>query len=98
MNNRLKGKVALVTGGNSGIGKETVHRFLEEGATVYFTGGNPKTIEETVNALGRGKVTGIRCDSNLGFVQVLKRIEAAMVAASLRAGGAVTHATYALSS
>src|SRR6185295_9100491 len=76
MSNRLSNKVALVTGGNSGIGKETVHRFLEEGATVYFTGRNTETIKETVNVLGRVKVTGIRCDSNdaAGFVQVLKRI------------------------
>jgi NAD(P)-dependent dehydrogenase (short-subunit alcohol dehydrogenase family) len=76
MSNRLNNKVALVTGGNSGIGKETVHRFLEEGATVYFTGRNPKTIAETVHSIGRGKVTGIRCDSNdpRGFVQVLERI------------------------
>jgi NAD(P)-dependent dehydrogenase (short-subunit alcohol dehydrogenase family) len=76
MKNRLNDKVALVTGGNSGIGKETVQRFLEEGATVYFTGRNPKTIEETINSLGRGKVTGIRCDSNdaQGFVRVLERI------------------------
>jgi NAD(P)-dependent dehydrogenase (short-subunit alcohol dehydrogenase family) len=76
MQYRLNDKVALVTGGNSGIGKETVQRFLEEGATVYFTGRNPKTIEETVNGLGHGKVTGIRCDSNdaPGFVQVLQRI------------------------
>src|SRR5678815_436820 len=76
MSNRLNNKVALVTGGNSGIGKETVHRFLEEGATVYYTGRNPKTIAETVNALAGQKVTGIRCDSNdaAGFVQVLKRI------------------------
>jgi len=77
MSNRLNNKVALVTGGNSGIGRETVQRFLEEGATVYFTGRNPKTIEETENSFGRGKVTGIRCDSNdaRGFVQVLKRIQ-----------------------
>ena len=76
MSNRLNNKVALVTGGNSGIGKETVHRFLEEGATVYFTGRNRETIEETVKAAGPGKVTGIRCDSNdaPGFVQVLNRI------------------------
>jgi len=76
MKNRLNDKVALVTGGNSGIGKETVHRFLEEGATVYFTGRNPETIKETANSLGRGKVTGIRCDSNdaRGFGQVLERI------------------------
>jgi NAD(P)-dependent dehydrogenase (short-subunit alcohol dehydrogenase family) len=77
MTNRLKDKVALVTGGNSGIGKETVQRFLEEGATVYFTGRNPETIAETVKDLGPGKVTGIQCDSNdvAGFVQVLKRIQ-----------------------
>src|SRR5215467_7432004 len=77
MKNRLNDKVALVTGGNSGIGKETVQRFLEEGATVYFTGRNRETIEETAKSLARGKVTGIRCDSNdaPGFIQVLKRIQ-----------------------
>src|SRR5262245_156416 len=77
MSNRLNNKVALVTGGNSGIGKETVQRFVEEGATVYFTGRNQDTITETVNSAGHGKVTGIRCDSNdaPGFVQILKRIQ-----------------------
>jgi len=75
MSNRLNNKVALVTGGNSGIGRETVQRFLEEGATVYFTGRNPKTIEETASSFG-GKATGIRCDANdaPGFVRVLERI------------------------
>src|SRR5262245_53264050 len=76
MKNRRSNKVALVTGGNSGIGKETVQRFVEEAATVYFTGRKPETITETVNSVGRGKVTGIRCYSNdvPGFVQVLERI------------------------
>jgi NAD(P)-dependent dehydrogenase (short-subunit alcohol dehydrogenase family) len=76
MSNRLNDKVALVTGGNSGIGRETVHRFLEKGATIYFAGRNPETIEETVKSFSRGKATGIRCDSNdaRGFVQVLERI------------------------
>jgi len=77
MSNRLNNKIALVTGGNSGIGRETVQRFLQEGATVYFTGRNQKTIEETVDSLSHGKVKGIRWDANdpRGFVQVLKRIQ-----------------------
>ena len=40
MTNRLTGKVALVTGGTSGIGAGTVRRLAAEGAAVVFTGSN----------------------------------------------------------
>jgi NAD(P)-dependent dehydrogenase (short-subunit alcohol dehydrogenase family) len=50
---RLEGKVAVVTGGNSGIGLATAKRFLEEGARVAISGRNQKTLDEAVHALGK---------------------------------------------
>jgi NAD(P)-dependent dehydrogenase (short-subunit alcohol dehydrogenase family) len=49
---RLEGKVALVTGGNSGIGLATAKRLKEEGAKVAITGRNQKTLDEAVKTLG----------------------------------------------
>lgn len=48
----LKNKIALITGGTSGIGKATAIDFSEKGATVIITGRYQKTVEETVKELG----------------------------------------------
>jgi NAD(P)-dependent dehydrogenase (short-subunit alcohol dehydrogenase family) len=59
---RLEGKVAVVTGGNSGIGLATAKRFLEEGAKVAISGRSQKTLDEAVQALGKD-VLAVKADT-----------------------------------
>jgi NAD(P)-dependent dehydrogenase (short-subunit alcohol dehydrogenase family) len=62
---RLTGKVALITGGSSGIGLATAKRFVAEGARVFITGRRQKELDEAVASID-GQVAGIRGDvSNL---------------------------------
>ena len=63
-NGRLAGKVAIVTGGNSGIGKATVHLFAKEGAKVVIMARREKQGLEVQEAVRRegGEATFIRCD------------------------------------
>ncbi len=53
---RLEGKVAVVTGGNSGIGLATAKRLQEEGARVAIAGRSKKTLDEAVKTIGNGVV------------------------------------------
>src|SRR6266403_942148 len=64
--NKLEGKVALITGGNSGIGLATAKRFVNEGAHVFITGRRDAELAAAVKEIGRN-VTGVQGDvSNLG--------------------------------
>jgi NAD(P)-dependent dehydrogenase (short-subunit alcohol dehydrogenase family) len=58
---KLKGKVAVITGGNSGIGLATAKRFVAEGAYVFITGRRQMELDGAVKSIGE-KVTGIQGD------------------------------------
>ena len=61
----LDGKIAVITGGNSGIGLATAQCFVEEGAYVYIVGRRQNELDTAVNQIGKN-VTGIQGDvSNL---------------------------------
>ncbi|MFZ3333918.1 MAG: SDR family oxidoreductase [Candidatus Acidiferrales bacterium] len=51
--NRLEGKVAVVTGGNSGIGLAAAKRLKDEGARVAISGRSKKTLDEALKILGK---------------------------------------------
>jgi len=63
---KLDGKIALITGGNSGIGLATAKQFVNEGAYVFLTGRRELELAAAVKEIG-SKVTGVQGDvSNLG--------------------------------
>ncbi len=61
MSKKLEGKVAVITGGNSGIGLATARRFVAEGAHVFITGRRQAELDEAVTQIGRN-VTGVQGD------------------------------------
>jgi NAD(P)-dependent dehydrogenase (short-subunit alcohol dehydrogenase family) len=62
---KLEGKIALITGGNSGIGLATAKQFVSEGAYVFITGRRDPELAAAVKEIGRN-VTGVQGDvSNL---------------------------------
>lgn len=58
---RLEGKVAVVTGGNSGIGLAAAKRLQQEGAKVAISGRSRKTLDEAVKTIGNG-VLAVQAD------------------------------------
>jgi NAD(P)-dependent dehydrogenase (short-subunit alcohol dehydrogenase family) len=58
---KLKRKIALITGGNSGISLATAKQFVAEGAYVYITGRRQKELVAAVAEIGK-KVTAVQGD------------------------------------
>jgi NAD(P)-dependent dehydrogenase (short-subunit alcohol dehydrogenase family) len=58
---KLEGKIALVTGGNSGIGLATARQFVREGAYVFITGRRDAELAAAVKQIGEN-VTGVQGD------------------------------------
>jgi NAD(P)-dependent dehydrogenase (short-subunit alcohol dehydrogenase family) len=68
---KLEGKVAVITGGSTGIGLATAKRFTSEGAHVYITGRRQSELDEAVKQIGNN-VTGVEGDvSNLADLDKL---------------------------
>src|SRR5215475_15634776 len=69
--NKLEGKIALVTGGNSGIGLATARQFVHEGAYVFITGRRAPELAAAVREIGKN-VTGVQGDvAHLGDLERL---------------------------
>jgi NAD(P)-dependent dehydrogenase (short-subunit alcohol dehydrogenase family) len=72
--NKLEGKVAVITGGNSGIGLATAKRFVAEGAYVFVTGRRQTELNVAVRDIGKN-VTDVQGDvSNLADLDRLYSI------------------------
>jgi NAD(P)-dependent dehydrogenase (short-subunit alcohol dehydrogenase family) len=60
---KLEGKVAVITGGSSGMALASARRFVEEGAYVFIMGRRQEVLDEAVKLIGRN-VTGVRGDAS----------------------------------
>ena len=58
---KLNGKIALITGGNSGMGFSTAKLFVEEGAQVIITGRRKEELDQATKSIGKN-ILGIQGD------------------------------------
>jgi NAD(P)-dependent dehydrogenase (short-subunit alcohol dehydrogenase family) len=68
---KLSNKIAVITGGNSGIGFATAQEFIAQGAKVIITGRNQKSIDEAVASLGENAFGIVNDSGNMAQVKNL---------------------------
>lgn len=87
--NALEGKIAIITGGGSGIGFAIAQRYASEGAQVILAGRNPRRLDEAVEKIGsgaRGIATDVADEAQVQrLIDSVPRIDALVTCA----GGAV---------
>lgn len=66
---KLENKVAVITGGNSGMGLSTAILFAEHGAKVAITGRNANSLQEAANAIGAGTLAIVSDVTNLNDIE-----------------------------
>jgi NAD(P)-dependent dehydrogenase (short-subunit alcohol dehydrogenase family) len=59
---RLDDKVAVITGGNSGMGLATAQGFVAEGAYVFITGRRQSELDAAVKQIGGNNISGVQGD------------------------------------
>ncbi len=69
---KLEGKIALITGGNSGIGLATAKQFVNEGAYVFITGRRESELAAAVKEVGRN-ITAVRCFARIWTTDLKQR-------------------------
>jgi NAD(P)-dependent dehydrogenase (short-subunit alcohol dehydrogenase family) len=65
MGDKLEGKIAVITGGASGMGLATAKRFVSEGAYVFIIDNNKKELDNAVSEIGKNISNGIQSDVSI---------------------------------
>jgi NAD(P)-dependent dehydrogenase (short-subunit alcohol dehydrogenase family) len=78
---KLKDKVAIITGGNSGIGKATAELFAEEGARVCITGRNEERCREVADAINKAGGEAISLVADVRFPEECEKTVSATIEA-----------------